>query len=837
MKKSKPQPSPFYRYRFRIIFSLAVTLVCVGIFLVYSPQGKKTGNAGNDFNLLIITLDTTRADHIGAYGAPKDRTPHIDSLASRGILFKNAYTSVPITLPSHSSIFTGKYPLVHGVRGNGTFLLNPNETTLAEKMKENGFKTYAVIASYVLMAQFGINRGFDFFDDSLNAQQLIANFDSEITADTVYEKFNSWLTTYSSQTPSPNSRFFAWVHLYDPHTPYNPPKEYRTFGETLDGLYSGEIAYMDAIIGKIVANLASARLLDNTLIILAGDHGEAFGEHQEFGHSIFCYEENLRVPLIFYNPHLFPHPLEIKNTANLIDIMPTVLELFGIEPPKDMQGQSLTPLLDGDTNQTERSFYIESMHGREELGWAPLTGIIRENFKYISLPEPELYDLSTDKAEKQNLFLKKNRLAKELDKDLLAMVKSLSSQTKNSKRSLTDADKKHLQSLGYISAFSDKTDTNLDPKKGIQLSNRYKTIEQTVDQGEIDSAETQLKEMVKNNPQSIMPQYYGLLTKIYRKRNDIESVIRNWKDAVNAFPKNENFKINLAFEYFQLNLMDDSDRLAIEILKENPNSSRAFILRSRIKEMENRFPEALEFAQKAINLEPNNVSLLVSLARLLGRNKKIDDAAAVCDKIMENPSSLKNTEVKSKLGAVLAEIYRDQTAFSLLSDVAQQGKADAEAWNYLGILYFRQQNFRKAEEAYSKSINLDSKIPKTYNNLGTLYLTAFVRVKDPGLKSKAIEAFNKALSLDDKLVSALNGRASAFKFSNRIKEALSDWKKTISIDPTFTDGYFNLAVTLLEMNRKADALTYLQQCNSNLYESLNSRDKLRLDQLISEARR
>ena len=360
------------------------------IFLLTTTTRKDIPGKCSDLNLMVITLDTTRADRIGTYGYRSAETPNIDGLAANGILFENCYAAVPLTLPSHCTLFTGRYPLGHRVRGNGTFLLRKDEFTLAEKMKELDFQTYALVASYVLLARFGLNQGFDLYDDSLEVNELIKNYSSEIKANQVYAKFSQWF-----KKMNPREKFFAWIHFYDPHSPHEPPEEYKKKLWIINPstLYDGEMAFVDTYVGKIIDDLKTANLLERTLVVIVGDHGEAFGEHQEYGHAIFCYEQNLKVPLVFYNPRVFTGKLKglrVKNRVNLVDIMPTILELYGQKVPEQIQGESFVQLLTGAPGKKEGTFYIESMHGKEEMGWAPLAGIIYEQYKYISLPEPEL---------------------------------------------------------------------------------------------------------------------------------------------------------------------------------------------------------------------------------------------------------------------------------------------------------------------------------------------------------------------------------------------------------------------------------------------------------------
>jgi len=460
-------------------------------------------------NLLVITLDTTRADRIGAYGYSAAQTPNMDKLAREGVLFEQCYSPVPLTLPAHGSLFTGQYPLGHKVRDNGIYRLTESAETLAERMKARGVQTYAVISAFVLLSRFGMNQGFEVYDDTLRTHRMYNNYKSEIPAVEVYKKFTQWFDkNYHKQ-------FFAWIHLYDPHEPYLPPKHYaEKFPSTINGRYDAEIAYVDDCIGNIVKKLEDKNIMENTMIVIVGDHGEAFGEHKEYGHGIFCYEEALKVPLIFYHHAMFKKGHRVTQRVNLVDIFPTLLELYGMEIPQAVQGKSFRPMLMGKTEEQERTFYFESMHGRDEMNWAPLTGIIDGPYKYISLPEPELYHLEQDKEEKNNLFWKKNRLAKELDQKLMKAVKQYSDTTVtgDARREMTAEDKKHLTSLGYISSFSGKStaDAGTDPKNGIVWDIKIKKIFKTIGEGDLDAAESQLKQFNREHPGLKLPFYYDL---------------------------------------------------------------------------------------------------------------------------------------------------------------------------------------------------------------------------------------------------------------------------------------------------------------------------------------
>ncbi len=301
------------------VFALGSVLLLVALVFFLSRSRSQTGTA--PFNLLVITLDTMRADRLGCYGDAAARTPVLDDLAAKGVLFENCYTPAPLTLPAHCSLFTGRWPIAHGVRNNSSYKLDDAETTLAEKLQAAGYDTAALIAAYVLKSKFGLAQGFDLYDDRLGFEEKAGNLDAQIPAERIYDKFKEWLERHGDRP------FFIWAHFYDPHKPYAPPAAYLQ--ACANDAYRGEVAYVDHTIGRMLADLKERRLFERTLVVVVGDHGEAFGEHGEKGHGIFCYDESMKVPLIFANTALLKKPARVAQRVSLLDVMPTVLEMLG----------------------------------------------------------------------------------------------------------------------------------------------------------------------------------------------------------------------------------------------------------------------------------------------------------------------------------------------------------------------------------------------------------------------------------------------------------------------------------------------------------------------------
>jgi arylsulfatase A-like enzyme len=365
------------------LYSIPVIIVAAAAalyFLLVKSEAPYQVTKDRDLNVLLITLDTTRADRIGCYGYEQAETPNLDRLAAEGVKFMNAYSQVPLTLPSHCSILTGTYPLFHRVHNNGFYYLSPDFTTLAEVLKAEGFNTSAFVASFTVDSRFGVDQGFDVFNDDFLQRGVSKNFTSERKAEEVVADFGSWLDE------GYDGKFFSWIHFYDPHVPYNPPSPFKeTYAERP---YDGEIAYMDHWVGKVMEKLEEHNLLQNTLIIAAGDHGEALGEKNEVDHGLFIYDVTMRVPFIIYAPIHLPHGLALDAKVRLIDIMPTICDMLDLPIPEDVQGKTLLPWVSGRTNQDLPS-YIETYMPREYYGWSELLGLIDGDWKYIKAPKPE----------------------------------------------------------------------------------------------------------------------------------------------------------------------------------------------------------------------------------------------------------------------------------------------------------------------------------------------------------------------------------------------------------------------------------------------------------------
>ena len=417
-----------------------VVLVCVGAIVVAALLLIATRRGPAPMGLLIITLDTTRADRLSPYGFMNVTLPHLERLAREGVVFDQATSVAPLTLPAHTTLFTGLLPPHHGVRDNGDASLEDSATTLAEILAARGFRTAGFVGSVVLDPERGLKQGFEVYK-GVGAAGRGTVETRQRRADVVMNDAIGWLDTVGE------SRFFLWTHLYDAHRPYDPPEPYRTtYGHNL---YVGEIAFADAQIGRLLEALEQRQLLDRTIVMVTADHGESLGEHGERDHGIFVYEGVLRVPLVIRAPGLGAG--RVNDVVRLTDLMPTALDLLGVPaPPAD--GTSLVDLMRGRRHDLNLEAYSESLYP-ERLGWSRLHALRSGRFKLIDAPRPELYDLEDDPFEERNIYDGRPTVAKPMAARLASMAATLTAPGASDQRiEATPELRAQLGALGYVSA-------------------------------------------------------------------------------------------------------------------------------------------------------------------------------------------------------------------------------------------------------------------------------------------------------------------------------------------------------------------------------------------------
>lgn len=439
-------------------------------------------------SVVLITLDTTRADHLGCYGGARTETPHLDALARSGVRFEQALSPVPLTLPAHVSLLTGLVPRHHGVRDNLGFKLDPKIPLLAERLSAAGYSTAAYVSAAVLDREGGLARGFATYDDALRTGDRRAFDYQERAASQTVDAVLKQLGTLKSP-------FFLWVHFYDPHLPYVPPEPYAS--RFKDRPYDGELAFMDAQIGRLWDALK--RQGTTVYVVVAGDHGESLGEHGEEGHGVFLYQATQHVPLIMTGPGLPPGTTAASNVG-LIDIAPTILDLLRLPPLKDADGRSLVPLLRG-ARPAAPGYEMETLYPEISYGWAPLRALCAGPYKYIAAPRPELYELPTDPREIKDLARTKAKRASELSQSLAEL-------TRGDTAVVPDDDPSHarrekLSALGYVSGGGAGAGAALDPKDGAKLLPDLDAARRAIQLGDPKDALAPLRRLLASNPGNV----------------------------------------------------------------------------------------------------------------------------------------------------------------------------------------------------------------------------------------------------------------------------------------------------------------------------------------------
>lgn len=417
-------------------------------------------------SILVVTIDTLRADHVGAYGSKAGATPVLDALAREGVLFENAITPAPLTLPAHAALFSGLFPFRNGVRVNGTDRVPEAVPLLADALSERGFATAAFVSSLVVRRASGINRGFALYDDAFaaNSGRDPRDFLPERRAEETVGRAIEWIGTHRAQAAT--RPFFVWVHLYDPHAPYEPPPPWAQ--RFHDRPYEGEIAYADSCLRRLLAAVDPGR----TLVIAAGDHGESLGEHGEATHGVFLYDATVRVPLILRLPGNRFAGGRVTTQVSLTDLAPTVRRLAGL-PPIESDGADLSPLFE-DSHAPDRPAFSESDYPAFVLGWSPMRALRLEGQKFIDAPRRELYDLKGDPGETANRYAGEDAAVRNLARALVILVSR--KPFAESTSSATDPEvAKKLASLGYISGGATAVDydridaSRIDPKENIAV--------------------------------------------------------------------------------------------------------------------------------------------------------------------------------------------------------------------------------------------------------------------------------------------------------------------------------------------------------------------------------
>jgi arylsulfatase A-like enzyme/Tfp pilus assembly protein PilF len=639
----------------------AILLGIAGVLLVAAAATfivlRANGHAGAPArDIILITIDTTRADSLGYTGNTRVKTPFIDSLAGRGIIFTNAHAHNVVTLPSHVNILTGLFAYQHGVHDNSGFVLDPRYLTVAARLRQGGYATGAFVGAFPLDSRFGLNQGFDTYDDNYGKGQSTVDFvEQERRATAVLDAATKWWREKEGQ------KRFLWVHLYDPHAPYLPPEPFLSTYRYNE--YLGEIAYVDDSLSKAIGPILAAN--PDALVVLTSDHGESLGEHGEMTHGLFAYESTLKIPLIVARKGI-DHRVEPAYVRH-VDIVPTILDAAAMAIPKELPGQSLLREI------AQSDSYFESLSASLNRGWAPLTGVIHGGLKYIDLPLAELYDLPRDPQEATNLFDQRRRDVETARKLLQGMTAEL----KASPRSVSPEEIARLRSLGYITsqAPSRSQFTAADDPKSLTALDGKMHDSITAFEHHEDARALQLaREVVTERPS--MTAGREILSFMLRQNDLVAEAIDQLSIIIRDPGASVDDRVQLAMLYCETERPDAAVALLAPLAAtKNPDVLNAYgvALSDQRKSQ-----QAREQFERALSLDSNNAPALQNLGIL----------------------SLREGDVRA--------------ALSYLTRALALNPKLPLALNTLGVAYAQTNDLNRAVDAWNRAVQID---PRQYDAL------------------------------------------------------------------------------------------------------------------------
>jgi choline-sulfatase len=657
---------------------LAVAAVAgIGV-AVRSLLPPRLPRAEAGLSVLLVTIDTLRADALGAYGDRGASTPWIDRLAREGLRFDQAHAHNVVTLPSHANILSGRLPVDHGVRDNSGFRFPRDEATLATLLKGHGYRTAAFPSAFPLAARFGLQRGFDVYDDTfLRGDESTALAVQERSGSETVAAAQVWL---QAQGDAPT---FLWVHLYEPHFPYEPPAPWADRYERQP--YKGEVAAADDALRPLLEPLLEAGREGRTLVVLTADHGESLGEHGEKTHGIFAYEGPLRVPLIVYGPRLF-RPAVVTDVVGHADLLPTILEAVALPVPEGLPGRSLVPLARG--SAPERPLYFEALSGTTTRRWAPLYGVLRDRSKYIDLPIPELYDLAADPGETNNLAATR---PEQLERMRAALVRFRAADAGLSAAVESAETRERLRALGYLSAAASATPRERyteddDPKRLIALEAEMEQVAARHRAGDLEGALALCRDIVRRRPH--MPSSLLRLAVLHHDMGQLKEAIAAAREALALNPDDPETAARLGRYLNEAGRPRETvDLLETYARRADPDLDVLMVRGVALAEVGRR-PEALATFERVRVSDPSNAMALVNIATVRLMQGDRGAARAALDAALTlNPGLAR---AHNTLGVVAAEAGRTDEAVARWTRAVELDPREFDTLFNLGALLVRE---------------------------------------------------------------------------------------------------------------------------------------------------
>jgi choline-sulfatase len=686
-------------------------------------------------DVLLVTIDTLRADHVGSYGDAAAVTPNLDALARRGVRFETALSHVPLTGPSHTSILTGRTPPAHGFRNNGGYVLAPTLRTAAEDFKQAGYHTAAFVSGFPLDRRFGFDRGFEIYEDHLprgNDKRRTPYVERDATGTT--DAVLRWLTVPPAR--SNGAPWFMWIHYYDPHAPYEPPADLAD--RFRDEPYDGEIASVDRELARVLTAIEQRGELGKTIVLVTADHGESLGEHGEGAHGLFVYDATLRVPWIMAGPGI-AQGRSSPTVARLIDVLPTLQDYAGLPRRNDVEGRSLRPAADG-RRMSEAPSYAESLYSELELGWAPLYSWRVGGFKLIEAPHPELYDLKNDPSELTNLANQDTARVAQLRHGLEVALRQQAAP--GASMAASDPETlERLRSLGYLGGSSSRTQAAAslrDPKDGIRFLPRLNRA-MTAARVQPEVAIRELTSVLSEDPNVFMARRTRAVAYAASGKHDLAIAdMRALEKAGQLLPEDA---VVLGDNLRFAGQFDEAARVLNRTIEEGPKFPQPHISLAEVQIAQHKYSEAQSTLNGVLKLVPDYIEAL----------RRLGDLAIVRDDM--------------------------PVAGSRYSRILELDPTDVPAMIKLGVVRMRTGQPAEGMRLFQSAIDRDPK-----NGEGLLYLAG--ALVSSGRSSEALPYFERAVAADPRSTMALNGLGLARLAAGDKTRAGAAFRASLKIDPS-----------------------------------------------------
>ncbi|MGE5359185.1 MAG: sulfatase-like hydrolase/transferase [Bacteroidales bacterium] len=659
----------------RAVIGLAIVLTAIGVAVAGRLLVTRHSNAPGP--IVLISIDTLRADHLPAYGYHGVHTPNVDALAADGVMFEHAYAHVPQTLPSHVSILTGELPFEHGVRDNVGFVMKRDQRTLPGMLRDRGYATGGFASAFILRKETGIGEGFDVYDDETPAPTADVSFSSlrRDGSDTIAAA-ERWLAARSSP------RFFLFVHLYEPHRPYHPPERYAHYPNP----YDGAVAYTDELVGRLLADLKSRGLYDNATIVFTADHGEGLGDHGEREHGVFLYDSTIRVPLIVKLPRDRDAGRRIVAHVQHIDLVPTLLDLAGAPIPRDLRGVSLRQAMDGSRRVADRGIYSETLYTLYHFGWSPLYALTDPRYRFIKAPTPELYDLARDPAELHNVQVDRSATASSLQAALDTLVVG-----RDIDRPLptSGTDNARFQALGYIGSAHVPAAASKgglpDPKDKVAALEQYRQAVDLRSEGRLPEAVAAYRRLLADNPS--MVDVWAQLAAVLTTQGKNGEAADALEHAVALDPEVAENQLTLASTLVPLGRLDEAAAHARRALGKSPGVAHELL--AKVAYARGNRAEAQAEAASASAADPTLVFPLYLQGVLARDGGQLDQALALFGRAAAAAKArqVELADLHMAIADTLARLGRDREAETEFKEELARFPRNDQARVRLAMLY------------------------------------------------------------------------------------------------------------------------------------------------------